>query len=242
LKVSLYFCINNSLCLIQNQIVLAASALLVRVLQNRNVRKEELVQSVLNARVLLDQSVLNVLLRRDPTVPFVQVLTDPIVLHVEELRRDPTVPFVQVLTDPIVLHVEELRLDPTVPFVQVLLDQNVLLAQDRKDQSAVTVRLIPIALHAVREEVKVEEVAQDQQAVDVQTEQAEETKVVITRNVQNRKLQHVPSALQRPRRTLAVTIEERMFWAQDLNAQKRRRNLCATKMRRSRIVQTLVSV
>jgi hypothetical protein len=231
LKVSLYFCINNSLCLIQNQIVLAASALLVRVLQNRNVRKEELVQSVLNARVLLDQSVLNVLLRRDP-----------IVQHVEVLRRDPTVPFVQVLTDPIVLHVEELRLDPTVPFVQVLLDQNVLLAQDRKDQSAVIVRLIPTALHAVREEVKVEEEAQDQQAVDVQTEQAEETKVVITRNVQNRKLQHVPSALQRPRRTRAVTIEERMFWAQDLNAQKRRRNLCATKMRRSRIVQTLVSV
>jgi hypothetical protein len=229
LKVSLYFCINNSLCLIQNQIVLAASALLVRVLQNRNVRKEELVQSVLNARVLLDQSVLNVLLRRDPIVqhveelrrdpivPFVQVLTGPIVLHVEELRLDPTVPFVQVLTDPIVQHVEALRLDPTVPFVQVLIDPTVV-------------------------NVRKEERAQDQQAVDVQTEQAEETKVVTTRNVQNRKLQHVPSARQRPRRTRAVTIEERMFWAQDQNAQKRRRNLCATKMRRSRIVQTLVSV
>ena len=214
---SLYFCINNSLCLIQNQIVLAASALLVRVLQNRNVRKEELVQSVLNARVLLDQSVLNVLLLRDP-----------IVQHVEVLRRDPIVPFVQVLTDPSVLHVEELRRDPIVPFVQDRLDPTVLHVQVQIDQTVVNVLK--------------EEIAQDQLAVDVQTEQAEETKVVTMRNVQNRKLQCVPSALQKPRRTLAVTTEGRMFWVQDLNAQKRRRNLCATKMRRSRIVQTLVSV
>ena len=202
MKVSLYFCINNSLCLIQNQIVLAASAQLVRVLQNRNVRKEELVQSAL--------------LRRDPTVLHVQVLLVRIVL------------FVQVL------------LDRIAQLVQVLIDQIVLLAQDRIDQSAVTVRLIPIALHAVREKVKVEEVAQDQQAADVQTAQAEETKVVTTRNVQNPKLQHVPSVRQRLPRTRAVTTEGRMFWAQDQNAQKRRRNLFATKMRRSRIAQTHV--
>jgi hypothetical protein len=149
--------------------------------------------------------------------------------------------FVQVLRDQIAQRVQAL-IDPTVPFVQVLLDRIVLLAQDRIDQSAVTVRLIPIALHAVREKVKVEEVAQDQQAVDVQTAPAEETKVVTTQSVQNPKLQHAPSALQRHRRTRAVTTEERMFWAQDQNAQKRRRNLYATKMHRSLIAQTHVSV
>jgi hypothetical protein len=149
--------------------------------------------------------------------------------------------FVQVLLDRIAQLVQVL-IDPTVPFVLVLLDQNVLLAQDRTDQSAVTVRPTQIVLHAVKEEVKVEEVAQDQQAVDVQTAQVEETKVVTMRNVQNPKLQHAPSALQRHRKTRAVTTEVRMFWAQDLNAPKRRRNLDATKMRRSRIVQTLVSV
>jgi hypothetical protein len=149
--------------------------------------------------------------------------------------------FVQVLRDQIAQRVQAL-IDPTVPFVQVLLDRIVLLAQDRIDQSAVTVRLIPIALHAVREKVKVEEVAQDQQAVDVQTAQVEETKVVTMRNVQNPKLQHAPSVRQRHRKTRAVTTEVRMFWAQDLNAPKRRRNLDATKMRRSRIVQTRVSV
>jgi hypothetical protein len=106
----------------------------------------------------------------------------------------------------------------------------------------VTVRLIPSALHAVREKVKVEEVALDQQAADVQTVQAEETKVVTTQSVQNPSQQLAPSARQRHRRIRAVTIEERMFWAQDLNAQKRRRNLCATKMRRSHIAQTLASV
>jgi hypothetical protein len=149
--------------------------------------------------------------------------------------------FVQVLRDQIAQRVQAL-IDLTVPFVQVLLDRIVLLAQDRIDQSAVTVRLIPIALHAVREKVKVEEVAQDQQAVDVQTAQVEETKVVTMLNVQNPKLQHASSALQRHRKTRAVTTEGRMFWAQDQNAQKRRRNLCATKMRRSLTVQMLASV
>jgi hypothetical protein len=106
----------------------------------------------------------------------------------------------------------------------------------------VTVRPTQIVLHAVKEEVKVEEVAQDQQAVDVQTAQAEETKVVTARNVLNPSQQLVQSVRQRRRRIRAVTTEGRMFWAQDQNAQKRRRNLCATKMRRSHIVQTHVSV
>jgi hypothetical protein len=124
--------------------------------------------------------------------------------------------------------------------------QNAQRAQGLQDQNAPSdqnVHLIQIAQHAAREEVKVEEEAQaqDQLVVDVQTVKVEETRVVSTLNAQNLKLLLVQSVQQKRQRIQAVTIEGRMYWAQDQNARKRQRNLCVTKMRRSLIVQTHVS-
>jgi hypothetical protein len=151
---------------------------------------------------------------------------------VEELRVQ-TALFVRAELDQIAQLVQVL-LDPTALFAQVLLDQNAA--------NVLIVRHIPIVLLAVREEVKVEKVVQDQQAADVQTAQVAEMKVVTTRNVQNQRPQHAQSVRPRRRKTRADMTVGKTRWDFVRKKLLNRRNLCVTKMRQSLTVRTHVSV
>ena len=135
--------------------------------------------------------------------------------------------------------------DLTVQHVEVLLVQIVLFAQVLRDRSVPTVQsvlLIPIVLHVEKEEVKVEEVVQDQPEADVQTVRVEETKVASTPTVQSASQLNVQNVQQRHPAIQADTTVVKTRWDFVRKERKRQRNLFVTKMLQSLIARTLVNV
>jgi hypothetical protein len=149
-----------------------------------------------------------------------------------------------VLKEVLVQNVRVLQ-DLTVQHAEVLLVQIVLFAQVLRDRSVPTVQsvlLIPIVLHVEKEEVKVEEVVQDQPEADVQTVKVEGTKVASTQTVLSASQQSVQNVLQRRRAIQADTTAVKTRWDFVRKERKLQRNLFVTKMLQSLIARTRVSV